>query len=109
MAAQDERIGKVISSMITKGIKVSSKNISTNSLFSTGGTISEKEAKEYLKRYVNIGFCQPKFYKVSVWNRAKKLMNYLVSKKLAIKKDFGRGKGKYDSKYSVTEILKKIG
>ena len=29
---------------------------------------------EEIKKLVYIGFCQPKFYKASVWSKAKKLM-----------------------------------
>lgn len=70
-----------------------------------------------VKTLVGIGFCQPKFYKASVWRKAKKLMDeVLCPNQLAEPYDFGRGKGKYNSAKDIkdcvkdtTEILKKEG
>lgn len=49
---------------------------------------------------ISMGFCQPKFYKPSAWNKAKKIMQELCKieengNKLVIPFDYGRGKGKY--------------
>lgn len=70
-----------------------------------------------VKTLVGIGFCQPKFYKASVWRKAKKLMDeVLCPNQLAEPFDFGRGKGKYksikdikDCVKATTEILKREG
>jgi hypothetical protein len=54
---------------------------------------------------VGIGFCQQKFYKTSVWYKAKKLMDTVVCpNSLARPFDFGRGKGKYDSELSINDV-----
>lgn len=48
---------------------------------------------------INIGFCQPKFYKRSVWNKAVKVMEYLSDNTNGevSRHNFGPGKGKYTS------------
>ena len=79
------------------------------------------QSKKYttldVKRLVSIGFCQPKFYKASVWRKAKKLMDEVVCpNNLGTPHDFGRGKGKYKATddiktciAGVTEILSNEG
>ena len=63
---------------------------------------------EEFKVIINIGFCQPKFYKRSVWLKSKAMMDLLVCPlNLACAHDFGRGKGKYDSKFGISEIVDK--
>lgn len=58
-----------------------------------------------IHRLVAIGFCQPKFYKKSIWLAAKKLMDeVLCPNKLAYSYDFGRGKGKYSSNFDIDEV-----
>ena len=48
------------------------------------------------EHYVGIGFCQPKFYKPHVWQKAKQIMEWLCDNTPHVKRyDFGRGKGKY--------------
>jgi hypothetical protein len=62
----------------------------------------------HIHRLVAVGFCQPKFYKSSVWRAAKKLMDEVVCpNKLATPFDFGRGKGKYNSNLDIDEVKKK--
>ena len=51
-----------------------------------------------IRTAVEIGFCQPKFYKPSSWKRAKALMDEIICPSgWAFPYDFGRGKGKYES------------
>lgn len=77
----------------------------------------KKMTTHQIYRLVAIGFCQPKFYKKSVWTAAKKLMDgVLCPNDLAYPFDFGRGKGKYSSKLSINdaqaqtvELLRKNG
>jgi hypothetical protein len=47
--------------------------------------------------FVAIGFCQKKFYKPTIWYRAEKVMKVLISEGYVEARDFGRGKGKYDT------------
>lgn len=48
------------------------------------------------EHYIGIGFCQPKFYKPSVWRKAKKIMEWLCDNTPHVYRfDFGRGMGKY--------------
>lgn len=55
-----------------------------------------KLTQSEIENLVAIGFCQPKFYKPSVWARAKRLMDTVVcANGLAVPFDYGRGKGKY--------------
>lgn len=47
---------------------------------------------------ISIGFCQPKFYKRSVWLKSKKIMDKLCELNVGvIPFDYGRGKGKYST------------
>ena len=61
-----------------------------------------------IHRLVAIGFCQPKFYKRSVWQAAKNIMDDIVCPhNLAYAKDFGRGKGKYGSDLDIGQVQSK--
>jgi len=53
--------------------------------------------------YILIGFCQPKFYKRSVWNKAVKVMEWLSDNTNGevVRYDYGRGKGKYSTTLSL--------
>jgi hypothetical protein len=65
--------------------------------------------KHSTETLVKIGFCQPKFYKRSVWLKAKKLMDeVVVPNGLAEPFDYGRGKGKYTSDLRVEEVVHKV-
>lgn len=60
-----------------------------------------------IETLIKIGFCQPKFYKRSVWNKAKAIMEQLVSWEVGVVRfDFGRGKGKYvtEGDLSIKEV-----
>ena len=49
-----------------------------------------------LEHMVSIGFCQPKFYKRSIWIKVNKLMEFICQRTEYVKPhNFGRGKGKY--------------
>ena len=50
-----------------------------------------------LENLIGIGFCQPKFYKPAVWQRADRVMQKLceLTESSVRRHDFGRGKGKY--------------
>jgi hypothetical protein len=52
---------------------------------------------------IQIGFCQPKFYKRSVWNKAKKVMEFLCDNTNGevVRHNFGPGMGKYTSECDV--------
>ena len=51
--------------------------------------------EELIKRYINIGFCQQKFYRPPAWQRGLRCLEVLVKKGLAEPYNFGRGKGKF--------------
>ena len=58
---------------------------------------------------VAIGFCQPKFYKRSVWLKAKRLMDNVVCKSgLGTTHDFGFGKGKFTSEHDINYVQSKV-
>lgn len=64
-----------------------------------------KFTEDEVRHLVGIGFCQPRFYKPSVWRKAKRLMDNIVCPNgLAFPFDFGRGKGKYESDFSIEEV-----
>lgn len=66
-----------------------------------------KYTREEAASLVGIGFCQPKFYKRSVWQKAKRLMdNVVCPNRLARPYDYGRGKGKYESDMEI-DVVKK--
>ena len=78
-------------------------------------TVSNRKVIKLTKRevfnLVGIGFCQPKFYKRSVWLKAKHLMDSVVCKAgLSYPHDFGFGKGKYESNrdMSIDQIKQKV-
>jgi hypothetical protein len=102
------RISKIVKELIKNNEEVNVDNIMTQSLFSTGGTISESEAIQYLKETISIGFCQPKYYKPNVWKESVIIMELLVNKGLVQRFDFGRGKGKYISEISINELVSKF-
>ena len=61
--------------------------------------------EDYIAAMVLIGFCQKKFYKTYVWERAVIEMEKLVKIGLAKRYNYGKGKGKY----TTTENGEKIG
>jgi hypothetical protein len=69
----------------------------------------KKLTREEVYNLIGIGFCQPKFYKPHVWKQAKQLMDGLVcTLGFAFPYDFGRGKGKYESKHEIAEVKEQI-
>ena len=79
--------------------------ISTDSLFSKGGTVSPEEAAQAAKRLLKIGCCQPRFYSPEVWRMANAFMQALCKQGLAEPFNYGRGKGKYNTSLDDAEIL----
>ncbi|MAA93001.1 MAG: hypothetical protein CML21_00555 [Rheinheimera sp.] len=70
-----------------------------------GRTLSEDE----IRSLIGVGFCQPKFYKRSVWLKAKKLMDEIVVPLgLAYPHDYGYGKGKYSSDCDIDEVKSQV-
>lgn len=61
--------------------------------------------KELLEQLMRMGFCQPKFYKRSVWEKANALMKALEGQGLVYACDMGRGKGKWSTYFSYDYIL----
>jgi len=59
---------------------------------------------EQIKELISIGFCQPKFYKQSVWRHAKIVMEWLCDNTdgRVTHFDYGKGKGKYQCEGSHT-------
>lgn len=56
-----------------------------------------------IKEAISIGFCQPKFYKPSVWAKSKKIMEELCKMDCGvIPFDYGRGKGKYSTNKEIS-------
>lgn len=49
---------------------------------------------ELVLKFCQIGFCQPKFYKASVWKRAEIVMQLLVKLGYVVERKL-HGKGKY--------------
>ncbi len=69
----------------------------------------KKLTEDEIDRLINIGFCQPKFYKPTTWRKASRVMEYLITKGLVIPYDYGRGKGKYsmsNDDHSIDDISK---
>lgn len=58
-----------------------------------------------IQKLVRIGFNQPKFYKKTVWNYAKRMMDLACLKGYAEPFDFGKGKGKYISNIEIKEVV----
>jgi hypothetical protein len=72
------------------------------------GAKAIKLTEDEVNNLVGIGFCQPKFYKRSVWLKAKKLMDTVVCLNgLAIPFNYGHGKGKYESEFDIDEVKEK--
>jgi hypothetical protein len=71
------------------------------SFLNEDNTLTYSEVKEL----IGIGFDQPKHYKPSVWNSAKKIMDECVVLGLVQPHDFGRGKGKYTSDLSINQVV----
>ena len=55
-----------------------------------------KKTDAEIKNLIEIGFCQPKFYKPSVWAKAKRVMEKLRKTEYVTAFNYGRGKGKYN-------------
>lgn len=66
--------------------------------------VLNKYTREEIETYVSIGFCQPKFYTPSAWNKAKKLMTIAVAHNLAKPYNYGRGKGKYTTNLEIKDV-----
>lgn len=60
------------------------------------------DVKEIMQ-VIAVGFCQPKLYKRSVWNKAKKVMEFLCDNTdgEVVRYNFGPGMGKYMSKCDI--------
>lgn len=75
--------------------------------------ILTKLTEEEFKHFLGIWFCQPKFYIPSVWNNAKEIMEYLVTKWLVENCDYWRWKWKYTTgtingkKLDIDDVQKK--
>jgi hypothetical protein len=66
---------------------------------------AKKLTREQVYELIAIGFCQPKFYKTSVWKKARALMDQIVCPLgFAFPHDYGRGKGKYSTDFSIDEV-----
>jgi hypothetical protein len=69
-----------------------------------------KLESDEIAEYARIAFCQPKFYKTSAWNMARRVMELVaIPNNLAFRRDYGKGKGKYDSLYSIDYVVERIG
>ena len=55
----------------------------------------EYSFNEAVKSLIFTGFCQPKFYKASVWSRVRKIMDYAVSLNIGVEYRPRRGAGHY--------------
>lgn len=65
--------------------------------------------QDEVKTLIKIGFCQPKFYKPSIWRKAKSLMDEIaVPHKLARPHDYGRGKGKFTSDLGINDVWEAV-
>ena len=60
---------------------------------------------EHEEELIRIGFCQSKFYKPNAWAKAKRRMEKLVDRGIVNRRDFGRGKGKYDTDYTIDQVV----
>lgn len=68
---------------------------------------SNIELDNIIERLIGIGFCQPKYYKATVWKYANLVMQELCNMRLVYPFDFGRGKGKYKSNADEETIYKR--
>jgi hypothetical protein len=64
-------------------------------------TINLEREREYIK----IGFCCPKYYKPNAWAKAKRRMEKLVDRGIVYRYDYGRGKGKYSTDYTIDQVV----
>lgn len=56
---------------------------------------------------IAIGFCKPKFYKPSVWRKAKVVMEWLCDNTNLVERyNYGRGQGKYRTSSSLAELVR---
>jgi hypothetical protein len=62
------------------------------------------EVERPIQDYIRIGFCKPKYYKQSIWRKAKRIMEKLVETGLVENFDFGRGKGKYITSSALRDL-----
>lgn len=46
--------------------------------------VREETLDEVIENFIGIGFCQPKFYKPSVWAKVKKVMLFLTSMNIGV-------------------------
>ena len=60
---------------------------------------------EHEEQLIRIGFCQSKFYKPNSWAKAKRRMEKLVDRGIVYRYDCGRGKGKYDTDYTIDQVV----
>lgn len=66
-------------------------------------------SEDEIRSLIGVGFCQPKFYKRSVWLKAKSLMDEIaVPLGLAFPHDYGYGKGKYSSDIDIDEVKSQV-
>ena len=64
-----------------------------------------KLSEDEIRTLVGIGFCQPKFYKRSVWLKAKALMDeVIIPNGWAYSHDYGHGKGKYSTDLDISSV-----
>ena len=68
-----------------------------------------KLTTDEIKHLINIGFCQPKFYKASVWKKAKTLMLDVCKKVPEVYYEPIRGKGQFWIKgdMSIEKVIEK--
>lgn len=59
---------------------------------------------ETINKLVNMGFCQKKFYKPTVWKYVTMVMDELCKTRVVAPCDFGRGKGKYSATMSIKSV-----
>jgi hypothetical protein len=105
---KNEKLDKCFNTLKKNDELINVNNLMVQSLFYSGGTLTEKECIEYLENLINIGFCQPKFYKAAVWKKANHLMMQLCKGGKVQPFDFGRGKGKYNSNSEMKDIIKEL-
>ena len=61
--------------------------------------------EDEIRSLVGVGFCQPKFYKRSVWLKAKALMDeIIIPNGWACPHDYGYGKGKYSTDLDIETV-----
>ncbi|MCC0645427.1 hypothetical protein KGF41_14265 [Clostridioides sp. ZZV14-6150] len=65
------------------------------------------EINNTIEHLIGIGFCEPKYYKATVWKYANLVMQELCNMGLVCPFDFGRGKGKYQTNIDKEIIYKR--